>query len=452
MIFMPPRHGKSELASRRFPAWFLGNYPDRSIIAASYNSDLANDFGRDVRNIVASNEYNVLFNTELAADSKSAGRWHTDKGGGYVAAGVGTAITGRGAHVLLIDDPFKDRESADSEVIREKTYKWYLSTAYTRLEGVVTEQDSDALWNDQKEAMKEGSAFQGAVVLIQTRWHEDDLAGRLLRDMEEGADQWEVLSLPAIDNDEALWPAKYPIERLGEIKKALSAREWESLYQQRPTPDEGIFFTRSMFNWYKLSELPPGEDFGSSDFATTDGAGDFTEHGIARVTKSGDIYFHDWWSGQKESDVWIEAMMDFAEMYGIKMWSGETGPIKQAIEPWLKRRMLERRIFFSMQWFSHAEASKEQNARGFQALASSGRVYLPIGVDWANDLVNQLVMFPAGRYDDKVDACSLFAKMINKLWANKAIPKTETRRGEYTLDEILKQHRANKSRGEQKRL
>ena len=123
MIFMPPRHGKSELASRRFPAWFLGNHPDKSIIGASYGSELAGDFGRDVRNIVSDHTYSNLFSTELAQDSKAAGRWHTNKKGGYVAAGVGTAITGRGAHVLLIDDPFKDRESADSELMREKAYK-----------------------------------------------------------------------------------------------------------------------------------------------------------------------------------------------------------------------------------------------------------------------------------------------------------------------------------------
>lgn len=155
---MPPRHGKSELASRRFPAWYLGRHPDKQIIAASYNSELASDFGREVRNIVASPEYSKLFAVSLAQDSKAANRWHTDKGGMYVAAGVGTAITGRGAHIGLIDDPFKDQEEADSEVIRDKVYNWYTSTFYTRL------------------------MPGGGIALIQTRWHDDDLAGRLLND------------------------------------------------------------------------------------------------------------------------------------------------------------------------------------------------------------------------------------------------------------------------------
>ena len=145
MIAMPPRHGKSELASRRFPSWYMGRNPRKNIITASYNIDLAMDFGREVRNIVASPEYGNVFQTALAQDSKAANRWHTNAGGAYVAAGVGTSITGRGAHVLLIDDPLKDREEADSELRRQRVWDWYTSTAYKRL------------------------APGGAVVLIQTR-------------------------------------------------------------------------------------------------------------------------------------------------------------------------------------------------------------------------------------------------------------------------------------------
>jgi len=189
MIMMPPRHGKSELASRRFPAYFTGRNAGKQIIAASYNSDLANDFGREVRNIVNSPEFRVLYNTTLSQDSQAANRWHTDKGGMYVAAGVGTAITGRGADILLIDDPFKDREEADSEIRRQRVWDWYTSTAYTRL------------------------MPGGAIVLINTRWHDDDLSGRLLSEQESGGDQWEVLSLPALSPDnEALWPDCYPMK------------------------------------------------------------------------------------------------------------------------------------------------------------------------------------------------------------------------------------------------
>ncbi len=199
MIFMPPRHGKSELGSRRFPAWYLGRNPGKSIIAASYNSDLATDFGREVRNIVNAPEYGCVFESSLSADSKAANRWHTDAGGIYVAAGVGTAVTGRGADIFLIDDPVKDREEADSEIKRQRVWDWYTSTAYTRL------------------------APGGAIILIQTRWNEDDLGGRLLEAQEAGGDKWEVLDLPAIrDDGSALWPDRYSVEALERIKAAIA--------------------------------------------------------------------------------------------------------------------------------------------------------------------------------------------------------------------------------------
>ena len=175
MIFMPPRHGKSELASRRFPSWYLGKNPSKQIIAASYNSDLASDFGREVRDIVKSPEYHNIFDVSLAEDSRAVNRWHTNHKGVYIAAGVGTAITGRGAHVALIDDPFKDRQEADSETTREGVWKWYTSTLRTRL------------------------MPGGAIVLIQTRWHEDDLAGRLLKQQK---DRWTIIELPAIANED----------------------------------------------------------------------------------------------------------------------------------------------------------------------------------------------------------------------------------------------------------
>ena len=192
MIFCPPRHTKSELATRRFPAWYLGRNPNKQVISASYNSELATDFGREVRNIIGTPEYRSIFpETTLSSDSQAANRWHTDSGGNYIAAGVGTAITGRGADLGIIDDPVKDRQEADSELIRERIFDWYTSTFYTRL------------------------MPNASIVLIQTRWHEDDLAGRLLGAMEEGGEHYKVIDLPAIakgkdplerKEGEALWP------------------------------------------------------------------------------------------------------------------------------------------------------------------------------------------------------------------------------------------------------
>jgi predicted phage terminase large subunit-like protein len=416
MVCMPPRHGKSELTSRRFPAWFLGRNPHRSIIAASYNSELAGDFGRDVRNISREQEFKNLFEMRLAEDSTAAGRWHTNGGGGYVAAGVGTAITGRGANVLLIDDPFKDRESADSERMRDRTYNWYLSTAYTRLEGGLSENDEDDLWNDWRDAEKEGDAFEGAIVLINTRWHEDDLSGRLLKDMEDGADQWEVLDLPAInDEGEALWPAKYPIETLQNIKKALTtkggSREWESLYQQNPTVDEGTFFKREWFKRYRLGEQPKTNNYQSGDYAVTDNGGDYTEFGVFGMCGEGHLWVRDWWYGQTSADVWIEKQLDQYEKFNCYASFGETGVIRRAVEPLLEMISAKKRIYLRQEWITRG-GNKSAMARSFQGMAASGMIHIP-RCDWGDRLVDQLCKFPAGAHDDAVDPCALIAMAIN---------------------------------------
>jgi predicted phage terminase large subunit-like protein len=391
MIFMPPRHGKSELASKRFPAWCLGRQPTRQIIAASYNSDLANDFGRNVRNIVDEPEFREVFtNVTLASDSHAANRMNTNHGGAYVAAGVGTAVTGRGAHIALIDDPFKDREEADSERRRDLVWDWYRSTLFTRL------------------------MPGGAIVLIQTRWHEDDLAGRLL---ESESDQWEVLELPAIDADgHALWPEWYDTPALERIKNTIGPREWSALYQQRPQPDEGTFFQRA---WFKEWEAKPElRYYGSSDYAVTDGGGDYTVHRVWGIDAAGCVYRVDGWRGQATSDVWIEQKLDLIKKYKPLCWFGEGGVIQKAIEPMLRRRMLERKTFCRLEWLPSV-ADKPTRARSFQAMAASGRVYLEAGAD-----LSEYLSFPAGKYDDDVDTASLIGRAIDQ--AHPAIARTQT--------------------------
>lgn len=393
MICMPPRHGKSELASRRFPAWLFGLDPERQVIAASYNSDLANDFGREVRNIVASDEYGNLFDARLAEDSQAANRWHTDKGGMYVAAGVGTAITGRGADILLIDDPFKDRKEADSEIRRADVWAWYTSTAYTRL------------------------MPGGAIVVINTRWHDDDLSGRLLAEQEAGGDKWEVISLPAISETGALWPEWYPLERLEQIRSVLPARDWNSLYQQNPIPDDGDYFKSAWFGEYE--QLPDKLSlYGASDYAVTDGDGDYTEHGIAGVDFSKNIYVVDWWRGQTTSDVWIDKKCDLIGLHKPLCWFGESGVIRRSIEPFMMARMTQRNAFCRIEWLP-SMADKPARARSIQALASMGKVFLPKNAPWKAELLSQLLRFPAGKYDDGVDVMSLFGRGLEHINAPK---------------------------------
>ncbi len=251
MLFMPPRHGKSELSSRRFPAWSLGRHQDLSIIGASYAADLARLFNRDVQRIIDSDEYRqvfpgtTLFGKNVRAVADGSFLRNSDifevvgHKGVYRGAGIGGGITGMGADILDIDDPIKDAEQAESEAYREACWAWYTSTAYTRL------------------------MPGGGVLLTLTRWHEDDLAGRLLKAARHGdGDQWEVVSYPAIAEEdephrqegEALHPERYSLEQLQAIKRAVGTRVWTSLYQQHPTPPGGAIVKA---NWFKRYGTPP---------------------------------------------------------------------------------------------------------------------------------------------------------------------------------------------------
>jgi predicted phage terminase large subunit-like protein len=399
MIFCPPRAGKSEIASRKFPAWYLGKHPERQVISASYNNDLASDFGRDVRNLVASRIYQGIFpGVELAADSQAANKWHTNRGGVYVAAGVGSTITGRGAHLAIIDDPIKDQEEADSETVRNKVWDWYRSVLYTRL------------------------MPGGAIVLIMTRWHDDDLAGRLLQEMEKGGDQWEVISLPAMAQagdpmgravGAALWPAWFPLPALEQTRRVLGPRKWSALYQQEPISEEGDFFKRE---WVKYYDEPPAtlRYYMSSDYATKDGSGDYTAYVVAGTTPSGDIYLVDFWMKQTTSDVWIDVGIDLGVTWKTILWAEEAGPVQKAVAPHLVARMNERQVAITLKQYPSIK-EKTTRARAIQARMSLGKVYIPRNAEWTAEFVKYLLRFPAGTIDDSVDAFALLGRMVEDM-------------------------------------
>ncbi len=399
MIWMPPRHGKSELASVRFPAWYLGRNPSHQIITASYAHKLAAKFGRQVRNLIAGSEFQAVFpGLTLAEDSQAKDLFNTNHGGVYMATGVDGSVTGSGGHIVSIDDPVKGRQEADSETYQETAWDWYRGDLYTRL-------------------------MPGArIVVTQTRWNEADLSGRILESegrVEDGG-QWTVLDLPAIDDEgHALWPEWYPIKALERIKGAIGAREWSALYQQQPQPDEGTFFKREWFNtWDNLPEL---RYYGTSDYAVTDGGGDYTVHRVWGIDGKGDAYRVGGWRGQTASDEWIEAKLDLIAKYKPLAWFGEGGVIQKAIEPMLRRRMRERNVHCRLEWLPSV-ADKPTRARSFQALAATGRVFFEPGADISEHLV-----FPAGKHDDDVDCSSLIGRAIDQ--AHPAIVRVKENKG-----------------------
>jgi predicted phage terminase large subunit-like protein len=251
--------------------------------------------------------------------------------------------------------------------------------------------------------------------MIMQRLHDDDPTGFVLNG--GTGEEWEHLKVPVIrPNGEPLWPFRHKMADLLSIQLA-DKFVWNGQYMQEPIPDEGDFFLAEKARWYTT---PPKHlnYYGASDYAASDASGaDFTEHGVFGVCPDGNIYLTDWWSGQEKTDVWIEEQLDLALKYKTEIWAGETGPIKAAVEPWLTKRMRERKVYPVLKWVSHSTTNyKVANARSFQGLWEAGRVYLPEGKEWAQDVLRQLTRFPRGTLDDKVDVCSIFARMIAKVW------------------------------------
>lgn len=393
MLLLPPRHGKSELASKRFPSWCLGRKPDRQFISVSATAELASDFGREVRNIIGSKEYRAVFDsTRLAEDSQSKGKWHTSDGGIYYAVGVGGSLLGRGGDIMLIDDPYASMEDAQSELVRKRVWEWYTGTAYNRLQP------------------------GGAIVLINHRMHEDDLSGALLHQQAAGGDEWKVVELPAINDDgEALWPESYPIEDLERIKRNTLPRFWSALFQQKPAPDEGEYFKREWFNWYLPHERPKHlRYYGASDYAVTDKGGDYTVHGVCGVDADDNLYVVDIWRAQCESHVWVEQFINMMAQWKPLDWGEEQGQIIKSLGPFIDRRMRERKVFGRRSQMTSV-SDKPTRCRSFQARASMGKVYLPEGATWVPDLLQELLTFPVGKHDDQVDVLGLIGRMLDTM-------------------------------------
>jgi predicted phage terminase large subunit-like protein len=405
MVFMPPGSAKSTYTSDLFPPWFLAQAPDRSIIAASNTADLAQSFSRRVRARVR--EHGPILGYGL--DREAEELWTTTNGGQYRAAGVGGVITGLRADLAVIDDPIRSREDADSETRRNRVWEWYQDDLTTRL--------------------RPGAG----IVLVQTRWHEDDLAGRLL---EREASRWRVLSLPAIAEDaddplgrEAgapLWGDDeygYGADLLRK-RETAEARTWAALYQQRPAPAEGSLFKRQ----WLLREPPPDLErmrvYGASDYAVTANGGDYTVHVVVGMDPAGKLHLLDVWRAQASADVWIEALCDLVAKWRPLAWAEENGQIKAGVGPFLERRMRERQTFTSRRQFPTRgdKAVRAQSIIGRMALDG---LRLRPDAPWIADLEAELMAFPAGKHDDQVDALGLAGQLLDVMTAGRAAPAPE---------------------------
>lgn len=400
MIFMPPRHGKSELTSKYFPAWYLGKFPDKRVILTSYEADFAAGWGYKVRNILQ--EYGPnLFGVQVSAQSAARDRWELQgHQGGMMTAGVGGAITGKGADLLIIDDPVKNAEEAQSKTYRQKTYDWYRSTAYTRLEP------------------------GGAVIIIQTRWHEADLSGMLLN---EEPEKWTVISLPALaeENDllgrtagEALFTSRYNAADLQEIKKTLGSYWFNALYQQRPQPDGGAIFKRQFFKYATLTGdildlggekkfiLPMCRIFQTCDpAASTKTTADYFVLGTWAQTPNNDLVLLDVLRTRLEGPDQVNL---FKQQYA--RWK----PAFQAVESAGVGKTLYQMLIREGLPIKELKADTDKLTRALPAAArmEAGTVYFLQGASWLHEVEEELLSFPNGAHDDICDVISYAVKIV----------------------------------------
>lgn len=392
----PPRHGKSELATKKFPAWVLGHHPDWPIIVSSYSSELATEFGQGTRDIMQSPSYKDIFAARLRADTKAKGRWMTGKGGGYTAVGIGGSITGKGFKIGIIDDPFKNREEADSETIRESRWNWYRSTFYTRREGGT------------------------AIIVINTRWHTDDLVGRLLAheekqkiEGEEFYDKWTRITFPAIaikdepyrKKGDALWPDRFPIENLRVTENSLGPYEFSALYQGNPISSEHQEF-KSKWNKYRSWEKV--DALNTRKFATIDPGGKEKENDFSGIVRNYVDPQNNWNLKAMRVHFGSDDLMKYIfrlhdenfEKIGIE----ETVYLK-VLEPFFKAECRKRNKFPNVIPLKHTKTQKEVRIRGLIPRYSSGSVYHIEGE--CKDLEVEMVVFPKGAHDDTLDSAAM---------------------------------------------
>ena len=385
MLFMPPRHGKSELCSIRFPAWFLGRNQQKQIIGCSYAENLAYTFSYAIRETISTNAYQRLWPVQL--DTSGSVRWQLagkdNKRSSYIAAGVGGGITGEGADLLIIDDPVKNAEEAESETYREKVYQWYITTARTRLQ-------PDA-----------------SIILVQTRWHMADLAGRLLEDAarDPQADQWDVVTFPAIKEDTALWPERYPTSTLINIRATIGSRAFESLYQGNPVAAEGNVFKREWWKYYKVRPIfrnvVHSWDTAFKDKTTSD----YSVGTVWGVTNNA-YYLLDVIRVKAELPELKRMCMAVYERDHPSAVYIEDAASGQSLIQELKR---ETRLPIIP-----VKVDKDKSIRAYAVtpVIESGRVLLPEYATWLHDYVEELSAFPNGEHDDQVDSTTQALRQI----------------------------------------
>lgn len=402
-VNIPPRHGKSQLVSIYFPAWFIGKYPNKKILMVSHTTDLAVDFGRKVRNLIDTDSYKQIFPTvSLAADSKSAGRWNTNVGGEYFACGIGSALAGRGADLLLVDDPHNEQDIINGNFdVFEKAYEWFTYGARTRL------------------------MPGGRVAIVQTRWHLDDLTGRVVRDMaqNEGADQYEVIEFPAIletqhketnENgqettkikEKALWPEFYDLPALYRTKASMPLFQWNAQYQQQPTAEEAALVKREWWQIWK-EENPPKCEY---MIMSLDAAAESHNRADYTALTTWGVFFNE--ETNAHNIILLNSIKKRVEFPDLKTLAMEEYTEWQPDAFIVEKKSSGTPLYQELRWMGlmvqeytphRGSGNKMARLNSVADIVRSELVWVP-ETRWAEELVEEIAAFPFGRNDDLVDS------------------------------------------------
>jgi len=447
MGMMPPGSAKSTYTSVVFPTWYLGRHPGKQLILASYGSDLPKKLGRRARSIIKQSIYTRIFDATLSDESSAADEWALTNGSEWMAAGIQTGITGNRADGIIWDDLVKGRAEADSEVIRAKVWDEYMESLLSR---------------------KKPNGFE---VGITTRWHEDDVAGRILPEDYNGesgwvtgrdGNSWYVVCIPAEaerEDDilgrkigERIWPEWFGEDHFRPFK--LNPRTWSALYQQRPAPESGAFFES---DWFKPYVIPPKREtlsvYMASDFAVTQDKGDWTVHVVVGIDPLHRMYLLDLWRAQAKPDKSIEAVCNLVEKWRPLGWAQETGQIRNSLGPFIEKRLRERQLYVVRADFpTKGEGKKEIRAQSIAGRMAHDGLWVPVQEPWYPAFKKEMLTFPFGRHDDQADAMSLIGQVLDKMVKGTPIgpakdaPKvlsTDPRTCTVTLDDMFAANERN---------
>lgn len=405
VINLPPRYGKTQLCVIYYIAWCLAKNPGSRFIHLSYSEKLALKNSSDCRELILSDKFQELWSINIKDDENSKELWTTSAGGGVYATRSGGAVTGFGAGVtnggvdkfwgaIILDDPHK---------VDDVMSKLERDAVNERLNGTIKSRRNSR---------------HVPIIIVMQRLHEEDMSGFVLSG--GMGEKFYHLKVPAIKPDgSALWELKHTLAEL-EVERLADALTFSGQMMQEPSPEDGTFFKKEWFKRYRFGEEPVHlSKYGASDYAVSEGKGDYTEQGVCGFDSKENLWLLDWWSGRTAPDVWIGEQFNLYRRHEPILWAAEGGVIRRSIEPFLSKSMRDDSCYFRMEWIN-SNKDKAAKARAFQSLASQGKVYIPL-CGWGDELIMQLLQFPTGKHDDKVDVCGLFGRILNSTYGARDI-------------------------------